>query len=66
MNTHILGDVMVMQRWNDQKVVSRTRVKTQHEWDKLVIIAEKCPPLPKPILVKLASKQLLKLLGLIA
>ncbi len=50
---------MVVQRWNDQKVVSRTCAKTQHEWDKLVIIAEKCPPLPKPTLVKLTSKQLL-------
>jgi hypothetical protein len=30
----------------------------------LVIIAKKCPPLPKSILVKLASKQLLHVLGL--
>jgi hypothetical protein len=33
-------------------------------WDKLVIIAEQCPPFPKPVLVKLASEQLLEVLGL--
>ncbi len=56
MKVRILGDVMAMQRHNDQKVVSRTYAKAQREWDKLVIIAEQCPPLPKPTLVKLASK----------
>ncbi len=59
MNDYILGDAMAMQRQNDQKVVSRIHAKVQHEWDKLVIIVEQCPPLPKPILVKLAPKQLL-------
>jgi len=55
---------MVVQRQNDQKVVNRARAKTQREWDKLIIIAEKCPSLPKPTLVKLTLKQLLQLLGL--
>ncbi len=59
MNVCILGDAMVVQRQNDQKVASQTCAKAQHEWDKLVIIAEQCPSLPKPPLVKLASKQLL-------
>jgi hypothetical protein len=54
MNTHILGDAMAMQRQNDEKVVNRARAKTQCEWDKLVIVAEQCPPLPKPTSVKLA------------
>jgi hypothetical protein len=64
MNVRILRNAMVVQRRNDQKVVSRARANAQHEWDKLVIIAIQCPPFPKPILVKLASKQLLQVLGL--
>jgi len=63
MNVHILGDAMAMWKQNDQKVLSYVRAKIQRKWDKLVIVA-KCPPLPKPTLVKLASKQLLKVLGL--
>ncbi len=55
---------MVVQRRNDQKVVSHVRAKAQCEWDKLVIITKQCPPLPKPTLVKLASEQLLQVLGL--
>ncbi len=27
MNVHILGNAMAMQRWNDQKVISRVRAK---------------------------------------
>jgi hypothetical protein len=27
MNAHILGDAMVVQRWNDQKVVNRAHAK---------------------------------------
>jgi hypothetical protein len=57
MNVHILGDAMVVQRKNDQKVINCVRVKTQRKWDKLVIIVEQCPPLLKPALVK-ASEQL--------
>ncbi len=56
---YILGDAMVVQKWNDQKVASYAHVKAQHKWDKLVIVVEQCPPLPKPILVKLAFKQFL-------
>jgi hypothetical protein len=63
MNARILGDAMAMQRRDDQKVVSHTFVKTQREWDKLVIVAKQCPLLPKPTLVKLASEQLLQVLG---
>ncbi len=60
----MLGNAMAVQRRNDQKVVSRVHAKSQCEWDKLVIITEQCPPLRKPNLVKLASKQLLQVLGL--
>ncbi len=63
MNVHILGNVMV-KRQNDQKVVSRAHAKVQHEWDKQIIVTEQCPPLPKPTLVKLTSKQMLQVLGL--
>jgi hypothetical protein len=34
-----------------------------NKWNKLIIIVEQCPPLPKPTLVKLASKKLLQVLG---
>jgi len=64
MNAYILGNAMAVQRWNDQKVANCARAKVQHEWDKLVIVAKQCPPLLKPILVKLASKQLLQMLVL--
>ncbi len=64
MNARILGNAMVVQRWNDQKVASRARAKAQREWKNLVTIAKHCPPFPKPGLVKLALEQLLKVLGL--
>ena len=63
MNVRILGDAMVVQRQNDQKVINRAHAKTQHEWDKLVIVTKQCPRLPKPTLVKLTSKQLLQVFG---
>jgi hypothetical protein len=40
MNVCILGDAMAMQRWIDQKVVIHIRVKTQREWDELIIVAQ--------------------------
>ncbi len=64
MNAHILGNAMVVQRRNDQKVASRARAKAEREWNHLVAIAKHCPPLPKPALVRLASEQLLKVFGL--
>jgi len=64
MNTRTLGDAMVMQMQNDQKITSYAYAKAQCEWNKLVIVVEQCPPLPKPILVKLGLEQLLQVLGL--
>jgi len=64
MNACILGNVMAVQRRNDQKIASRARAKAEHEWNHLVTLAKQCPPLPKPPLVRLASEQLLKVLGL--
>ncbi len=40
MNVRILGNAMVVQRRNDQKVASRARAKTQREWKNLVAIAK--------------------------
>jgi hypothetical protein len=62
-NACILGNVMVMQRQDDQKVVNLVHAKTQREWDKLIIVVEQCPSFPQLALVKLASDQLLKVLG---
>ncbi len=64
MNACILRNAMAVQGWNDQKVAHRARAKAQREWKNLVAVAKQCPPFPKPALVKLASKQLLKVLGL--
>jgi hypothetical protein len=64
MNVRIFEDVMAMQKWNDQKVVNHAHVKAQRKWNKLVIVVEQCPPLPKPTLVKLTLEQLLQVLGL--
>ncbi len=64
MNACILGNVMVVQRRNDQKVASCVRAKAQREWKNLVVVVKQCPPFPKPALVKLALEQLLKVLGL--
>ncbi len=64
MYARILGDAMAVQRRNDQKVVSRARAKAKRKWNHLVAIEKQCPPLPNPALVKLASEQLLKVLGL--
>ncbi len=66
MNARILGNAPAMQRRNDQKVVSRAHAKVEKEWVKLVTISKQCAPFPKPALVKLASEQLLKVLGLTA
>ncbi len=63
MNACILGNAMAMKRHNDQKVISHTRAKAQQKWDNLVTLAKQCPPSPKLTLVKLASEQLLKVLG---
>jgi dsDNA-binding SOS-regulon protein len=48
MNVYILGNAMVVQRQNDQKVVSRAKAKAQQEWDKLINVAKQCPPFLKP------------------
>jgi hypothetical protein len=56
MNVHILEDAMAKQKRNDQKVTRHVRAKSQCKWDKLVIVAKECAPLPKPTLVKSASK----------
>ncbi len=37
-NTHILGDAMAVQKQNDQRVVNHVCPKTQHKWDKLIIV----------------------------
>jgi len=66
MNAHILGNAQAMQRRNDQKVANHACAKAKKEWVKLVTVSKQCPPFPKPVLVKLASEQLLKVLGLIA
>ncbi len=55
---------MAMQRQNDQKVASYVRAKAQHSWDKLVIVAKQCPPLPKPNFIKLTLEQLLQVSSL--
>ncbi len=64
MNARILGNAMAVQKRNDQKVASRARAKAECEWNHLVTLTKQCPPLPTPPLVRLASKQLLKVLGL--
>jgi hypothetical protein len=64
MNVRILGNAMVVQRRNDQKVASHTHAKAQREWNNLVVVAKQCPPFPKPALVKLTLEQLLQVLGL--
>jgi len=64
MNARILGNVMVVQRRNDQKVASCTCAKVERKWNHLVALAKECPPLLKPPLVRLASEPLLKVLGL--
>jgi hypothetical protein len=56
MNIHILGNVMVMQKQNDQKVANHICAKAQHKLDKVIIVVKQCPPLSKPILIKLTSK----------
>ncbi len=64
MNACILRDAMPVQRRNDQKATSRARAKAEREWNHLVILAKQCPALLKPPLVRFASEQLLKVLGL--
>jgi hypothetical protein len=55
---------MAVQRHNYQKVINRIRAKAQCEWDKLVIIVEQCPPLPKTNFGQINFKALLQVLGL--
>jgi len=56
MNTRILGDAMAVQRRNDEKIINCVHVKAQRKWNKIVIVTEQCPTLPKLTLIKLASK----------
>jgi len=63
-NVWSLGNAMVVQKQNDQKVASCTCAKAQQKWDKLVTLAKQCPPFSKPTLVKLALEQQLQMLGL--
>jgi hypothetical protein len=63
MNARILGNAMAVQRRNDQKVASHACAKVKREWNHLVVVAKQCPPFPKLALVRLASEQLLKVLG---
>jgi len=56
MSVCILGNVMVVQRRNDQKVASRTHAKAQQKWDKLVNVTKQFPPFSKLTLVKLTSE----------
>jgi hypothetical protein len=49
MNARILGNVMTVQRRNDQKVTSRAHAKAQDEWKNLVAIAKQCPPFPNQL-----------------
>jgi hypothetical protein len=64
MNARILGNAMVVQRKNNQKVAICVHAKAEHKWNHLVVVAKQCAPFPKPALVKLTSEQLLKVLGL--
>ncbi len=40
MNARIFGNVMAVQRRNDQKVASRARAKVEREWNHLVTLAK--------------------------
>jgi hypothetical protein len=40
MNARILGNAMVVQRRNDQKVASRARAKAEREWNHLITLAK--------------------------
>jgi hypothetical protein len=40
MIAHNLGNAMVMQRQNDQKIISCACAKAHREWDKLVIVTK--------------------------
>ncbi len=42
---------MAMQRWNDRKLVNHACAKAQRNWGELIIVAQQCPPLPKPTLI---------------
>jgi hypothetical protein len=43
MNICILGNVMAVQKQNDQKVATCVHNKTQCEWDELIIVPQWCP-----------------------
>jgi hypothetical protein len=40
MNARILGNAMIMQRRNDQKVISCAHAKAQREWNHVVTVAK--------------------------
>jgi hypothetical protein len=40
MNARILGNAMVVQRLNDQKLASHVCAKAQREWNNLVAVAK--------------------------
>jgi len=66
MNVKIMNDSMGILQHNEQKATTRVRTKVVVEWDRLQQIAKWQPKVRKPSLLKLASIQLLKIIGILA
>jgi hypothetical protein len=64
MNTKVLVDPLVSLRLNDQKANARTKRKVIEKWTQLQANAERTPPVPRSMLVKLASSHLTNILGI--
>ncbi len=65
MNVKIMNDSMGILQHNEQKAITRVKTKVVVEWDWFQQIAKWQPKVRKPSLLKLAFKQLLKILGVL-
>jgi hypothetical protein len=66
MNAHVLSNPLARFCHNEQKAIARAKRQTFLEWDKLQVHLQYTPKLPKPALVRLTFRHILRFLGMIA
>jgi len=66
MNARILNNPHARQKWNETKVLNRMKKKVELKWDELQAQAQQMEHVKRPLLVRLAFKILLGIIGILA
>jgi hypothetical protein len=64
MNARVLNNLHARQKWNEKKALDRVKKKTKLEWDELQAQAQQMEQVKRPLLVRLASKIVLSIIGI--